>query len=155
MGLKNTINIYTDGACKGNPGPGGWGAVLEVGNKCRCVGGREDLTTNNRMELRAALEALRQINGLDRDVRLTTDSRYLQRGITEWLPTWKAKGWKAAGKKPLKNVELWKALDELACKHSIEWLWVRGHSENPGNELADSLANQAIEQGEILETVRI
>lgn len=155
MGLKNTINIYTDGACKGNPGPGGWGAVLEVGNKRRCVGGREDLTTNNRMELRAALEALRQINGLDRDVRLTTDSRYLQRGITEWLPTWKAKGWKAAGKKPLKNVELWKALDELACKHSIEWLWVRGHSENPGNELADSLANQAIEQGEILETVRI
>ena len=101
------------------------------------------------------MEALRQINGLDRDVRLTTDSRYLQRGITEWLPTWKAKGWKAAGKKPLKNVELWKALDELACKHSIEWLWVRGHSENPGNELADSLANQAIEQGEILETVRI
>lgn len=155
MARQNTINVYTDGVCKGNPGPGGWGAVLEVGNKRRCVGGREDLTTNNRMELRAAVEALRQINRSGREVRVVTDSQYLQRGITEWLPKWKTKGWKAASKKPVKNVDLWKALDELALKHSVEWLWVRGHSGNPGNELADSLANRAIDQGDILESATV
>lgn len=152
MKQQKTINIHTDGACKGNPGPGGWGAVLEDGCKQLCIAGKDEQTTNQRMELKAAVEALRQVEGSGNTICLMTDSQYVQRGMTEWLPNWKAKGWKAANKKPVKNVDLWKELDELACKHSVEWLWVKGHSGNPGNDLADTLANRAIAEGNIRET---
>ena len=151
MKQQETINIYTDGACKGNPGPGGWGAVLEDGDKQLCIAGRAEQTTNQRMELRAAVEALRQTKGSGRSICLMTDSQYIQRGMTEWLSNWKTKGWKTASKKPVKNVDLWKELDELACKHSAEWLWVRGHNGDPGNELADRLAGRALTEGSIKE----
>jgi len=139
-----TCQIYTDGACKGNPGPGGWGAVLEFDGKEREIYGGERATTNNRMELTAVIEAL---SALKRPchVILHTDSQYVQKGITEWINGWKARGWRTAAKAPVKNVDLWKKLDEATGPHRIEWVWVRGHSGHDGNERADALANKGVE----------
>ena len=139
------VTIYTDGACRGNPGPGGWGALLISGETRKTLSGAAAATTNNRMELTAAIEALR---ALRRPVqaRLFTDSRYVCTGVSEWLPQWKQRGWKTADRKPVKNVDLWQALEAAAAPHRIEWLWVRGHAGNPGNEAVDALANAAIDQ---------
>ncbi len=142
--MKKRINIYTDGACKGNPGPGGWGAVLEYGEHAKELFGGEMETTNNRMELMAAIEALTILKETC-DIVLTTDSQYVRKGITEWLTGWKRNGWKTSAKKPVKNADLWKRLDEQNARHSIEWKWVKGHSGHPGNELADQLANKGVE----------
>jgi len=138
-----TCHIYTDGACKGNPGPGGWGAVLEYDGEEREIYGGERATTNNRMELTAVIEAL---NALKRPCRilLHTDSQYVQKGITEWIGGWKARGWRTAAKEPVKNVDLWKRLDELVAAHHIRWVWVKGHSGHDGNERADKLANKGV-----------
>jgi ribonuclease HI len=138
------VEIYTDGACRGNPGPGGWGAVLTLGEHVKELSGAEALTTNNRMELTAvisALEALKRPSQL----RIFTDSEYVRRGITEWVRNWKARGWKTADRKPVKNQDLWERLDALAAGHEIEWRWVKGHSGDPGNERVDRLANEAID----------
>jgi ribonuclease HI len=138
------VQIYTDGACRGNPGPGGWGATLELGEHLRELSGAESLTTNNRMELTAvirALEALKRRVAAD----IYTDSEYVRRGITEWLPNWKARAWRTADKKPVKNQDLWQVLDTLAAEHDIAWHWVKGHSGVPGNERVDQLANRAID----------
>ncbi len=138
------VTIYTDGACRGNPGPGGWGAVLMSGGHEKSLLGAEALTTNNRMELKAAIEALSALKGRC-DVSLFTDSEYLRRGVLEWLEGWKKRGWRNAAKKPVKNRDLWEQLDALLTAHDIEWHWVKGHSGDPGNERADQLANQAID----------
>ncbi|MGE5615880.1 MAG: ribonuclease HI [Bacillota bacterium] len=138
-----TCHIYTDGACKGNPGRGGWGALLEYDGKERELFGGERSTTNNRMELMAVIEALGALNRPCR-VILHTDSQYVQKGITEWLPQWKARGWRTAAKEPVKNADLWKRLDEAAAPHEIQWVWVRGHSGHDGNERADALANKGV-----------
>ncbi|MDF1720995.1 MAG: ribonuclease HI [Minwuia sp.] len=137
------VEIWTDGACSGNPGPGGWGAVLRFGEKERELSGGEAATTNNRMELMAAIAAL---NALTRpcDVILHTDSRYVMDGITDWIRGWKARGWKTAAKKPVKNADLWQALDAATTPHRITWRWVKGHSGDVGNERADTLARDAI-----------
>ena len=135
------VVIYTDGACSGNPGPGGWGAVLEYDGKERELFGGESATTNNRMELIAVIEALGALKRPSKVV-LHTDSQYVMKGITEWLPGWKARGWKTAAREPVKNVDLWKRLDEAVQPHQIEWVWVRGHSGHNGNERADALANK-------------
>lgn len=139
------IDIYTDGACSGNPGPGGWGAILRLGSHEKELFGGETATTNNRMELMAVIEALR---ALKRPVkaRVHTDSQYVQKGISEWISGWKKRGWKTADKKPVKNVDLWQALDEETSKHQLEWLWVRGHNGHPENERADTLARRGVEQ---------
>ncbi len=141
------VTIYTDGACKGNPGPGGWGALLRAGSAERELCGGEAETTNNRMELRAVIEALAALKRPCR-VHLYLDSEYVRKGITEWLPAWKARGWLTADKKPVKNADLWQQLDELTHLrgHQITWHWVRGHSGDPGNERADALANRGVEQ---------
>lgn len=141
--LPTTVEIFTDGACSGNPGPGGWGAVLRWGNHERELYGGEVLTTNNRMEMTAAIEAL---NALKRPVTaiITTDSQYLRKGITEWLPAWKARGWKTADRKPVKNVDLWQRLEEAMAPHRVEWHWVKGHNGHPENERADALARRGI-----------
>lgn len=141
----NTVKIYTDGACRGNPGPGGWGALLLYGDTERELCGGEADTTNNRMELMAAIEGL---NALKRpcDVLLYTDSTYVQKGISEWLEGWKARNWRTAAKKPVKNADLWRALDEAAARHEIDWRWVKGHAGNEGNERADQLANRGLEE---------
>jgi ribonuclease HI len=138
------IEIYTDGACRGNPGPGGWGALLIRGEHEKELSGAEPLTTNNRMELTAVIQALA---ALKRPVqaRLYTDSEYVRRGISEWLSAWKARGWRTADKKPVKNQDLWEQLDALAARHQIEWRWVPGHAGVPGNERVDRLANRAID----------
>jgi ribonuclease HI len=138
------IEIYTDGACRGNPGPGGWGALLIARDARRELSGAEMLTTNNRMELMAAIEALK---ALKRPVRATlyTDSKYVCTGIEEWLPQWKKRDWRTADKKPVKNVDLWQQLDAARAPHHVTWKWVRGHSGNEGNEHVDALANQAID----------
>lgn len=143
--LTTTVEIYTDGACRGNPGPGGWGVVLEWGDHRRTLHGGEAETTNNRMELTAAIEAL---NALKRpcDVLLHTDSKYVMDGIRSWLPNWKKRGWKTASKKPVKNQDLWQALDEAQARHDVTWKWVKGHSGNDGNEEADRLANLGIDE---------
>jgi ribonuclease HI len=135
------VALYTDGACKGNPGPGGWGAVLIYENREKDLWGGEPDTTNNRMELRAAIEGL---SALKRgcDVDLYTDSQYVKNGINQWMAGWKRNGWKTAAKKPVKNVELWRQLDELVNSHQVHWHWVRGHTGNAGNERADELANR-------------
>ena len=138
-----TCHIYTDGACKGNPGPGGWGAVLEYDGKEREIFGGERATTNNRMELTAVIEALAALNRPCRIV-LHTDSQYVQKGITEWIRGWKARGWRTAAKEPVKNADLWKKLDQAIGEHEIEWVWVRGHSGHEGNERADRLANKGV-----------
>jgi len=143
--LSETIEIYTDGACRGNPGPGGWGAVLIAGERRKTLHGGERQTTNNRMELTAAIEALNALRG-NRRVRLHTDSKYLMDGIREWLPNWKRRGWKTAGRKPVKNMDLWQALDLVVQRHDIEWVWVKGHTGNAGNEFADELANRGIDE---------
>ena len=139
-----TIHIYTDGACKGNPGPGGWGAILEVDGNEREMFGGEALTTNNRMELTAVIEALAALKRPCRVV-LHTDSQYVQKGITEWIHGWKKRGWRTAAKEPVKNVDLWKKLDEAVGGHQIEWKWVKGHAGHDGNERADALANKGVE----------
>lgn len=139
------VEIFTDGACRGNPGPGGWGALLRYGEVEREVYGGEANTTNNRMELQAAIEALRVLREPCR-VTLTTDSVYVKNGITQWLDGWKRKGWKTAGKKPVKNVDLWQALDEQNQRHQVEWHWVKGHSGHRENEIADQLANRGIDE---------
>lgn len=138
------IRIYTDGACKGNPGPGGWGAVLEYGGTEREMFGGEPATTNNRMELTAVIEALAALKRPCR-VILHTDSQYVQKGITEWINGWKARGWKTAAKEPVKNVDLWKKLDDVIRTHDIDWVWVKGHAGDEGNERADALANKGVE----------
>ncbi|HET7730430.1 MAG TPA: ribonuclease HI [Usitatibacter sp.] len=137
------MNIYTDGACKGNPGPGGWGALLEFDGTEREMFGGEPVTTNNRMELMAVIEALTALKQPCR-VILHTDSQYVMKGITEWIRGWKAKGWKTAAKEPVKNVDLWKRLDEAVARHDVHWVWVRGHSGHDGNERADKLANKGV-----------
>lgn len=137
------VIIYTDGACKGNPGPGGWGVVLQAGDLRKTLNGGERNTTNNRMELTAAIRALRALNRPSR-VDLYTDSQYVRKGITEWLASWKARNWLTAARKPVKNVDLWQALDDEVRRHEVRWHWVKGHSGDPGNELADRLANEAI-----------
>jgi len=139
--LSEVIEIFTDGACKGNPGPGGWGALLRLGTKEKELCGGEPLTTNNRMELTAVIRALEALKRRSK-VKLHTDSQYVQKGISEWIAGWKRRGWKTADKKPVKNVDLWLQLDQLATQHDIEWLWVRGHAGHEGNERADILANQ-------------
>lgn len=139
------VVIYTDGACRGNPGPGGWGALMRAGEHERELKGGEPDTTNNRMELQAVIEALQALKRPCR-VQLYTDSRYVRDGITQWMPQWKRRGWRTASKQPVKNRDLWQALDEAAARHDIEWHWVEGHSGVPGNERADELANQAIDE---------
>lgn len=139
------VEIHTDGACRGNPGPGGWGALLQWGDTEKTLNGAEALTTNNRMEMTAAIEAL---NALKKPcaVNLYTDSEYLRKGITEWLAQWKARNWRTAARKPVKNIDLWQRLDEAVARHDIRWHWVKGHSGHPGNERADQLANEAIDR---------
>jgi len=141
--MSQTVEIYTDGACSGNPGPGGWGALLIYGDtEKELTGGAAD-TTNNRMELLAAIEALEALKR-PCTVILYTDSSYVRNGITQWLAGWKAKGWKTASKKPVKNDDLWKRLDSANMRHTVDWRWVKGHAGNPGNERADALANQGM-----------
>ncbi|MEX2122709.1 MAG: ribonuclease HI [Woeseia sp.] len=139
------VDIYTDGACRGNPGPGGWGAVLVAGKHRKALYGGERETTNNRMELTAAIEALRALKGRQA-VILHTDSKYLLEGISKWLPGWKARGWKTAARKPVRNQDLWETLEELATKHDLTWKWVKGHSGHAGNDEADALANRGIDE---------
>ena len=138
------VRIYTDGACKGNPGPGGWGALLQFDGREKELCGGEPGTTNNRMELTAVIRALEALNRRC-DIDLYTDSQYVQKGISEWVASWKRRGWKTADKKPVKNVDLWLELDSLAGGHDIRWHWVRGHAGHAENERADQLANQGIE----------
>jgi ribonuclease HI len=140
------VIVYTDGACKGNPGPGGWGALLRSGANEKELFGGEKLTTNNRMELTAVIEALASLKRTC-DVTLHTDSEYVRKGITEWIHAWKQRGWKTADKKPVKNADLWARLDALRTLHHVDWRWVKGHAGDPGNEHADALANRGCEQG--------
>ncbi len=139
------VEMYTDGACRGNPGPGGWGVLLRAGKRERELWGGEAETTNNRMELTAAIEGLRALRR-DCKVHLYTDSRYVMNGITDWLDNWKKRGWKTAARKPVKNVDLWKELDRECQRHDIEWHWVRGHTGHDGNECADALANRGVDE---------
>jgi ribonuclease HI len=143
--VTDPVAIYTDGACRGNPGPGGWGALLIAGENERELWGGEPQTTNNRMELTAVIRAL---EALKRPVRanIYTDSQYVRQGILEWIANWKARGWKTADKKPVKNQDLWQALDDLVKRHELEWHWVKGHSGNVGNERVDQLANRGIDE---------
>lgn len=139
------VEIYTDGACRGNPGPGGWGVLLIYGGTRKEMFGGEDNTTNNRMELMAAIEALTSLN---RGCKLTlyTDSQYVRKGITEWIINWKKRNWRTAAKKPVKNEDLWRLLDTQVSRHEVEWVWVKGHAGNEGNEAADQLANRGIDE---------
>ena len=139
------VELFTDGACKGNPGPGGWGALLRTGPHEKEMSGGEADTTNNRMELTAAIEALKALSEPCR-VSLTTDSKYVKDGITQWLANWKRNGWKTAAKKPVKNQDLWQALDHESARHAIDWCWVKGHSGHPENERADRLANLGMDE---------
>jgi len=140
----NIVEIYTDGACRGNPGPGGWAATLEFGEHFRELSGADAQTTNNRMELTAVIRALEALNRPVK-ARVNTDSEYVRRGITEWVKAWKARDWRTADRKPVKNRDLWELLDEQAARHDVEWRWVKGHSGVPGNERVDQLANAAID----------
>lgn len=142
---ENIVEIYTDGACRGNPGPGGWGALLRYKGNEKTLHGGEKNTTNNRMELMAAIMAL---ESLTRPcvVHLTTDSQYVMKGITEWMVNWKKRGWKTASRQPVKNVDLWQRLDKALAPHEVEWFWIRGHTGHPENERADQLANRGIDE---------
>jgi ribonuclease HI len=142
--MSEAVEIYTDGACRGNPGPGGWGAILTMGTRKKELSGAENLTTNNRMELQAVIGALQALKR-PVQIQLYTDSQYVRRGLLEWLPQWKARGWMTADRKPVKNQDLWQRLDEEAARHRIDWHWVPGHAGVPGNERADALANAAID----------
>jgi len=141
---KQVVEIWTDGACKGNPGAGGWGALLKYGAHEKEIYGGENNTTNNRMELQAVIEALTLLKR-SCTVIVHTDSQYVQKGMTEWLEGWKKRGWRTAGKQAVKNAELWKKLDILSTQHELTWKWVRGHAGDPGNERADALANKGVE----------
>jgi ribonuclease HI len=141
--VAELVEIYTDGACKGNPGPGGWGALLRSGRHERELFGGEPDTTNNRMELTAVIRALEALRRPSR-VALFTDSEYVRKGVTEWLHAWKRRGWKTADRKPVKNAALWRQLDELAGRHRVEWHWVKGHSGHVDNDRADALANRGV-----------
>ncbi|MEZ5525071.1 MAG: ribonuclease HI [Pseudomonadales bacterium] len=142
---NTTVEIFTDGACKGNPGPGGWGALLRYKGQEKSLFGGEANTTNNRMEMMAVIQALKSLKR-PCEVVLTTDSVYVKNGITSWIHGWKQKNWKTAAKKPVKNVDLWKQLDEEVARHQVHWHWVKGHSGHRENEIADQLANQGVEQ---------
>ncbi len=142
------VTIYSDGACRGNPGPGGWGAFLRTGGHEKELYAFESNTTNNRMELTAAISGLKALTQIC-SVELYTDSTYVLKGMTEWLPGWKSRGWKTAAKKPVKNVDLWKQLDEQCERHQVNWHWVKGHSGDEGNERADELANRAIDEKKV------
>lgn len=146
--VADVVEIHTDGGCSGNPGPGGWGAVLRWRDHERELSGHEPATTNNRMELMAAIQALESLKR-PMSVRLVTDSAYLRKGITEWLAGWKAKGWKTADKQPVKNVDLWLRLEAAAMRHEIEWAWTKGHAGDPLNERADGLATAAIKAAKV------
>jgi len=139
------VEIFTDGACRGNPGPGGWGALLRYGGVEKCLRGGEKFTTNNRMELTAAIEALAALKEPCK-VDLTTDSQYVRQGITKWMVNWKRSNWRTADKKPVKNVDLWQRLDDESQRHQVDWHWVKGHSGQRENEMADELANLAIDE---------
>jgi ribonuclease HI len=139
------VVIYADGACKGNPGPGGWGAWISMGGHSKELCGGEPVTTNNRMELMAVIRALQALKRAC-NVKVYTDSVYVQKGMTEWIESWKKRGWRTADKKPVKNDDLWQELDAIAQQHQIEWLWVKGHAGDAGNERADALANQGVAQ---------
>jgi len=143
--MTTSVEVYTDGACRGNPGPGGWGAILRFNGHEKELYGAEAHTTNNRMEMMAVIEALEALTR-PCEVDLTTDSQYVRKGVTEWMPNWKRRGWKTADKKPVKNAELWRRIDELAQRHQVRWHWVRGHTGHPENERADALANRAIDE---------
>jgi len=140
-----TVDIFTDGACRGNPGPGGWGVLLRLGSREKELWGGEAETTNNRMELTAAIRALEALNR-PVQARIHTDSQYVLNGIKSWIYTWKRNGWRTSNKKPVKNAELWQALDDLASRHQLEWVWVKGHAGHPDNERADALANRGIDE---------
>ncbi len=144
MTAKKVV-IYTDGACRGNPGPGGWGVLMHYQGNDRTLNGYETQTTNNRMELTAAIQALRVLKRACH-VELNTDSKYVMQGINDWIQNWKKNNWMTSSKKPVKNVDLWQQLDEARQRHQIDWVWVKGHSGVPGNETADQLANMAIDQ---------
>ena len=141
--VDGDIEIYADGACKGNPGPGGWGVLLRAGGREKELCGGEPQTTNNRMELTAVIEGLRSLKERS-TVRVYTDSQYVQKGISEWIHSWKRRDWMTSDKKPVKNEDLWRALDTAAGRHEIDWRWVKGHAGDPGNERADALANQGV-----------
>ncbi len=141
----SVVTIYTDGACKGNPGPGGWGVLMSWNNHEKELFGGELETTNNRMELMAAIQALESLKR-SADIQLYTDSKYVMDGLTKWMPNWKKNGWKTAAKKPVKNADLWQRLDAAREPHQVNWNWVKGHAGDPGNERADALANLGIEQ---------
>jgi len=143
MADEKIVDLYSDGACKGNPGVGGWGVLLRFGEVEKALCGGERETTNNRMELQAVIEGLKALNRSCL-VRVHTDSRYVQQGISEWLPNWIRRGWKTAGGSAVKNQDLWRELSEQAARHRIEWLWVKGHAGHPENERADSLANEGV-----------
>lgn len=142
---SNKVQIYTDGACRGNPGPGGWGVLLKLGEHEKELWGGEADTTNNRMELQAAIEGLRALTKPS-SVTLTTDSQYVRKGITQWISNWKARGWQTSNKAPVKNQDLWRQLDELAQLHTVDWCWVKGHSGHVENERVDALANKGIDE---------
>lgn len=145
MNTDSTVHAYTDGACSGNPGPGGWAAILKSGGRVRTLAGAETRTTNNRMEMTAAIRALRTLSRPCR-VTLVTDSEYLKNGITSWIANWKRNGWRTAAKKPVKNQDLWQELDELCATHDVRWQWVRGHAGHPENEACDKLATSLAER---------
>jgi len=145
--MLKEIEIFTDGACRGNPGPGGWGALLRYENKEKSLFGGEPYTTNNRMELMAAIEALAALKE-PCNVQLTTDSQYVRLGVTKWLAGWKKNNWRTANKQPVKNMDLWQRLDEQALRHQVSWHWVKGHSGHRENDIADALANRAIDEME-------